>query len=146
MTSFIVRSVPEWPGLSDAQWDLLRAELPERRPLTKRGRPRESDRKCLEGILWLRWSGASWAQLPERFAHPRTCRRRWQQWRGAGVLGRLFEVFAAAAPEGERERWRALLAASEADAERPALRPVALPAAGSYEVLFFRDQPTAPAS
>src|SRR5258706_3254076 len=67
--------------LSDAQWELIEALLPEpKRRRDKRGRPWASNRACLEGILWVLQTGAAWRFLPDKYPSPATCWRRLKQW------------------------------------------------------------------
>jgi transposase len=53
--------------LTDAQWEKVQPLLPRPRSRQRGGRPRASDRKVLEGILWILRSGARWQDLPEEF-------------------------------------------------------------------------------
>jgi transposase len=49
--------------LSDREWKAIKPHL-----LNKpRGVPRVDDRRVLNGIFWVLWSGAPWADLPERY-------------------------------------------------------------------------------
>jgi transposase len=67
--------------LTDAQWSLIEPLLPEpKRRRDNRGRPWASNRDCLEGILWVLWTGAAWRFLPDKFPSPSTCWRRLKQW------------------------------------------------------------------
>ncbi len=59
--------------LTDAQWEKIRPLLPRPRSRRRGGRPRASDRKVLEGILWILRSGVRWQDLPEEFPSPATC-------------------------------------------------------------------------
>ncbi len=47
-----------WRAVTDKQWKLIEAQLPKRKPDKRGGRPPLSDRQCLEGILWILWTGA----------------------------------------------------------------------------------------
>ena len=50
--------------LTDGQWERVAPHLPVHAPSPKGGRPREDDRECLEGVLWLLRSGARWQDIP----------------------------------------------------------------------------------
>ena len=71
--------------LTDAQWDKVRPLLPRPRSRQRGGRPRASDRKVLEGILWILRSGARLQDLPEEFPSHVTCWRRLPDWEEQGV-------------------------------------------------------------
>ena len=71
------RTTPQ-PFLEDSQWFLI-ADLFPHPPVGKQGgRPRVAPRACLEGILWVLWSGARWKDLPVRYPSPATSLRRFQ--------------------------------------------------------------------
>jgi transposase len=72
--------------LTDAQWERIEPLLPKHPPSPKGGRPRASDRECLEGILWLLRSGARWQDIPADFPSDSTCWRRLDEWSSEGVL------------------------------------------------------------
>jgi transposase len=75
--------------LTDVQWERIAPHLPAHPPSPKGGRPREPDRACLEGILWLLRTGARWQDIPVDLPSGSTCWRRLQEWAGEGVLERL---------------------------------------------------------
>jgi transposase len=75
--------------LSDAQWDRAAPHLPQHPTSPKGGRPRISDRDCLEGILWLLRSGGRWRDIPADLPSGSTCWRRLQEWAADGVLEEL---------------------------------------------------------
>ena len=72
--------------LTDGQWERVAPHLPVHAPSPKGGRPREDDRECLEGLLWLLRSGARWQDTTVELASGSTCWRRLQEWAVAGVL------------------------------------------------------------
>lgn len=75
--------------LTDKQWDRIAPHLPEHPPSPKGGRPRASDRECLEGILWLLRTGARWRDMPIDLPSGSTCWRRLVEWTGDEVLQHL---------------------------------------------------------
>jgi len=81
--------------LTDAQWEKIRPLLPRPRSRRRGGRPRASDRKVLEGILWILRSGARWQDLPEEFPSPATCWRRLRDWEEQGVWLNIWRAFLA---------------------------------------------------
>jgi len=94
-----------WRRLTDRQWDLIRKHLPAHKPAPKGGRPWVDDRKCLEGILWILWTGAPWSELPRRYGSSTTCWRRLSEWSRTGVLLDLWRAFLAQLNEREQIRW-----------------------------------------
>ena len=78
--------------LTDEQWARIAPHLPEHPPSPKGGRPREDDRECLEGILWLLRTGSPWQQIPLDLPSGSTCWRRLQEWAGEGVLRELHAI------------------------------------------------------
>lgn len=78
--------------LTDEQWDRIAAHFPKHPPSPKGGRPRASDRECLEGILWLMRTGARWQDIPVDLPSGSTCWRRLQEWAGNDVLGEIHAI------------------------------------------------------
>jgi len=66
--------------LTDAMWEKLEPLLPRLPKSKKGGRPWADNRRCLEGILWILKTGASWHDLPEEYPSPSTCWRRMYMW------------------------------------------------------------------
>jgi transposase len=57
------------------------------------GRRRIDDRRCLEGILFVLFTGLPWDAIPAAFeVSGVTCWRRFQEWHQAGVWERLLEL------------------------------------------------------
>jgi transposase len=73
--------------ITDEEWEMIIPLLPELRPRKEsRGRPLTNTRAVLNGVLWVIFSGASWATLPRKYPSYQTCHRRFQGWYQAGVL------------------------------------------------------------
>ena len=77
--------------LSDREWDIARAMLPDSGPYRGCGRPLADTRAVLNGVLWIMRSGEGWSRLPERYPPYQTCHRRYQRWQQDGVLRQLVE-------------------------------------------------------
>ena len=73
------------PFLNDSQWFLIADLFPQPRISSAGGRPRVLPRQCLEGILWVLYTGARWKDSPERYPSPATCWRRLRDWTEAGI-------------------------------------------------------------
>lgn len=93
-----------WRSLTDKQWGLIAACLPERKPNPKGGRPRADDRACFEDTLWVLGTGAPWSELPDRYPSPSTCWRRLQAWEKRGALIAMGRVFLGALDD--MDKWR----------------------------------------
>jgi transposase len=78
--------------LTDEQWERIAPYFPEHPPSPKGGRPRASDRECLEGILWLLRTGSRWQDMPVDLPSGSTCWRRLQEWAGDGVLEEVHAI------------------------------------------------------
>ncbi len=51
------------PFLNDSQWFLIEDLFPHPPIISLGGRPRVLPRECLEGILWVQYTGARWKAL-----------------------------------------------------------------------------------
>ena len=81
------------PTIDDELWTLIEPLLPQpkRRKRERRGRPRVSDRRALNGILFVLRTGIRWNHLPTQlgFGSGATCWRRLNAWQKAGVWDKL---------------------------------------------------------
>ena len=89
----MARSTPR--VLTDEQWARIAPHLPPHPISPKGGRPRASDRECLEGLLWLLRTGARWRDIPIDLPSGTTCWRRLAEWAGEEVLPHLHGVVVA---------------------------------------------------
>src|SRR5690242_14337091 len=72
--------------LTDEQWERVAPYLPEHPPSPKGGRPRASDRECLEGLLWLLRTGGRWRDIPIDLPSGSSWWRRLAEWAGDEAL------------------------------------------------------------
>jgi len=78
--------------LSDEQWERIAPYFPDHPPSPKGGRPRASDRDCLEGSLWLARTGARWQDIPVDLPSGSTCWLLLVEWAGDGVLAEVHAI------------------------------------------------------
>jgi transposase len=95
-----------WTRLADHQWEAIRKQLPPPPPRPKGGRPLVGSRKCLEGILWILWTGAQWAALPERYGARSTVHDRLTLWVETGVFLQLWRAFLRQLDGRHRLMWQ----------------------------------------
>jgi transposase len=82
--------------LTDKQWERLQPHLPPERS-GKPGRPYRSHRDVINGILWVKRTGAPWRDLPERYPPRGTCSGRLTQWQRDGTWERVLQALLAEA-------------------------------------------------
>ena len=99
-----------WHRLTDDQWAKIRPVLPRHPRQPKGGRPWADDRRCLEGILFVAWTGMPWVALPREYPSYVTCWRRLQLWEGHGVFVKLWRVFLSQMDARQRIRWEECIA------------------------------------
>ena len=82
--------------VDDDLWRVVEPLLPPHRP-GRRGPVPIDDRKCLQGILFVLFTGIGWEDLPQElgFGSGMTCWRRLRRWTDAGVFDKLHRVLLA---------------------------------------------------
>ena len=88
--------------LTDKQWTNLAPLLPPRRP---RGRPRDDDRKTLNGILYVLRTGCRWQDVPREYGSTTTCWRRLKEWGEDGTWEKVWHSLLALLDEWENPDW-----------------------------------------
>jgi transposase len=78
--------------LTEEEWNRIRQYLPQKRSSRKGGRKLIDDRLILEGIVWVMRYDRRWEDLPEAYPSARTCRRRLQKWKSAGIWEKIRPV------------------------------------------------------
>ncbi len=86
--------IPDEWRIPDDLWEAIAPVLPEHKNTHRYGggRPRKSDRVCLEAILFVLRTGCQWKALDAtRFCPGSTAHDRFQEWVEAGVFLTLWE-------------------------------------------------------
>jgi transposase len=112
---------PFW-RIEDALWEQLEPLLqdPPRR-LRNTGRKRYPARCCLEGVLYLLYTGMRYVDLPRELGFPsgETCRRRLHEWIDRGAWEQALALLVGELDEKERLDWsRVVVDASIIDAKK----------------------------
>ena len=76
--------------LTDGEWNAIRDFLPPERP-RKAGRPWNSHRQVINGILWVVSLGSPWPDLPEEFGKWKTVYNRFRRWLKEGLWDRILK-------------------------------------------------------
>jgi len=115
-------------AVSDALWEQVAVMLPAEPARRGRGRPRVSDRACLEGILYVARTGQPWRKVPRGmgFANGKTCWRRFDEWTRQGIWPQLLDAIVTDGMDG-LELERVLVDATTVSAKRGAQKRVAAP-------------------
>ena len=87
--------------LTDTEWARLEPLVPPR----KAGKPRQDDRRIINGIVWKLATGAPWRDLPERYGPWPTAYTRFRRWTLAGVWDRLFAAIQRQAEAAGQVDW-----------------------------------------
>jgi transposase len=81
--------------LTNEQWQKIKEFIPKPKARPgKSGRPPQDLRAVLNGILWILRTGATWADLPERYPPKSTCHRRFHEWTESGVFAKILTALA----------------------------------------------------
>ncbi|ABY34714.1 TIS1421-transposase protein A [Chloroflexus aurantiacus J-10-fl] len=106
--------------LTDDQWVVIEPLIPKQP--RARGRPRNDDRRTLNGMLYVLHTGCAWADLPTEDESPSTCWRRWHAWSQDGTWERMCRtLLSRLAADGTLAWARALLDGSVVPATKGAL-------------------------
>ena len=89
--------------LSDAEWAIIARLLPGADG-KKNGRPRDDDRKVLNGIFFVLRTGSPWRDLPERYGPYTTVYNRFNRWAKRGIWVGVFEALSAKSPSRSTDR------------------------------------------
>ena len=75
--------------IPDEVWERAQVWVPKRPRSAKGGRPRNSDRRVMSGIVYKLKTGCQWDAIPREFGSATVCRERFEEWKQAGVFHML---------------------------------------------------------
>lgn len=116
--------------LPDFLWARIEIHLPEHAPSPKGGRPRASDYKAMQGILFVLKSGIQWQMLPTEVfgVSGSTCWRRLHEWHEAGVWDEVQALLQRDLDYADRLDWeRGMLDADSIPAKKGATKSAPTP-------------------
>lgn len=74
--------------LTDRQWNMIKQHVPKP---AKTGRPRDEDRKIINGIIYVLVSGCRWSEMPEKYGDDSTANRRLNSWQQKGIWKNILK-------------------------------------------------------
>lgn len=77
--------------LTDEEWEKLQPFLPS----GLMGRPRDDDRRVLNGIVWKIRSGAAWRDVPARYGSWQSIYTRFRRWALDGTFTHMLQALQA---------------------------------------------------
>jgi transposase len=76
--------------ITDEQWERIKDMLPQERT-GKPGRPcRITNRRALNGGLWIAHTGCQWKELPREYGSKSAVHARIKSWKDNGILEAIF--------------------------------------------------------
>ena len=89
-------------AVSDAQWAVLEPLIPKKQ---QRGRPRNDDRRTLNGIVYVLKTGCAWEDLPREYGSDSTCWRRLNEWSEDGTWEPIWRTLLSRLDAAEKIAW-----------------------------------------
>jgi transposase len=89
--------------LTDPQWERLAPILPPQKPKT--GKPNNDHRPILNGILWLKRTGAPWRDIPDCYGPWSTIASRFYRWCKLGIWQQIWDTLQQEADAAEQIDW-----------------------------------------
>jgi transposase len=90
--------------LTDQQWQRIEPLLPPEHS-GKKGHPYRPHRPVLNGILWIKRTGAPWEDLPDRYPPRSTCHDRLMRWQRDGIWEQVLQALLSAADAAGELDW-----------------------------------------
>ena len=74
--------------LSDKQWNMIKQHVPKP---ANTGRPRDDDRKIINGIIYVLITGCRWSEMPQKYCDDYTANRRLNSWQQKGIWKKILK-------------------------------------------------------
>ncbi len=87
MNSKISNQFMKFKELTGKQWEMIESCAP---PPAKTGRPRDTDRKIINGIIYVLTTGCRWDDMPKKYGDDSTANRRLNSWQQKGIWKKIF--------------------------------------------------------
>ena len=78
--------------LTDEHWKLMGPHLPSP---ARTGRPRNDDRRTVNGILYVLMTGCRWMDMPEKYGSHKSVWERHKKWSENGTWKRMMDALVA---------------------------------------------------
>jgi putative transposase len=91
--------------VSEEFWEKVQPLIPAAPSHARGGRPRMSERKAFEAMIYVLRTGIQWNALPRELGASSTVHERFQEWERAGFFERLWQVGLAEYEEMEGVEW-----------------------------------------
>ena len=90
----------------DELWDLVEQVITEVDPPSKRGRPRISARRALDGVIFRLRTSCQWNHLPREFGDDSSVHRTFQRWVERGVFTKVWALLIEKCDELGAVQWK----------------------------------------
>ena len=78
----------QFQELNDKQWNLIEPHIPK---LARTGRPRNNNRRIINGIIYVLVSGCRWSEMPQKYGDDSTANRRLNSWQQKGIWRKILK-------------------------------------------------------
>ena len=78
----------KYQELTDKQWNIIEPHVPLP---AKTGRPRDEDRKIINGIIYVLITGCRWSEMPKKYGDDSTANRRLNSWQQKGIWNKILK-------------------------------------------------------
>ncbi len=77
----------QFQELTDKQWGMISQHVPKP---AKTGRPRDDDRRIINGIIYVLISGCRWSEMSTKYGDDSTANRRLNSWQQKGIWKKIL--------------------------------------------------------
>ncbi len=94
MNNNISNQFMKFKELTGKQWEMMESCVP---PPAKTGRPRDADRKIINGIIYVLTTGCRCDDMPKKYGDDSTANRRLNSWQQKGIWKKILKCITASA-------------------------------------------------